>query len=229
LRGIGRATGHADNTSVRRAAIPVLVVIALLVTAAAQAGRFRPEQEHLRAADNALAKQTTVRASDLASGWARKPTAASPDRKLSCPGVDLDFSRFTITGTARSKFARTGASIESFVEVYKSRRDAIGDFRKGSRPEALACFARQLDKEARADGSARVVAARSLGEPRVGEQASAYRIVLSVQTDRGAVRVYVDLIDFRRSRTLVTLAFTAGLAPIRGQVALARAIAARAR
>jgi hypothetical protein len=218
-----------DSKSMRRiTAIGLLLACALLVTAAAQAGRFRPEQERLRPVDVALAKRTTVRASDLASGWVRRTSTQSPDQKLDCPGVDLDFSRFTITGTARSKFERSGGSIESFVEVYKSRADAAGDFRKGSRPGVLACVARFLDKEARRNGS-RVVAARSLAAPRVGERAMAYRVVLSVATDRGAVRVYVDFLGFQRGRTAALLAFTGGYAPITHQGAVARAVAARAR
>jgi len=231
LRGIGYGAGGADNTSVRRlAAIAVLLLFALPISALAQAsGRFRPEQKSLRSADVALAKRTTVRAADLTSGWVRGRPYPSSDEKLDCPGVDLDFSRFTITGTARTKFDRPGASIESYVEVYKSRTDAAGDFRKGSRPGALACIARLLDKEARRDGRSRVVAARSLADPRVGERAMAYRIVLSVATSSRAVRVYVDFLGFQRGRTAVLLAFTAGRAPITGQVPLARAVAARAR
>jgi hypothetical protein len=219
----------AENRSMRRTtAIVLLLVCALLVSASAQAGRFRPEQERLRPVDVALAKRTTVRTSDLASGWVRQASTQSPDEKLDCPGVDLDFSRFTITGKARSKFERSGGSIESFVEVYKSRADAAGDFRKGSRPGVLACVARFLDKEARRNGS-RVVAARSLAAPRVGERAMAYRVVLSVATDRGAVRVYVDFLGFQRGRTAALLAFTGGYAPITHQGSVARAVAARAR
>jgi len=214
---------------VRRAALSVLVVTALLMAAAANAGLLRPEQKQLRAADNALAKRTVVRASDLASGWARKPSSKSSEPKLDCPGVDLDFSRFTITGTAQSTFTLAGAAIESSVEVYESRRDAAGDFRKGSSSAALGCFARELDKEARKDGRSQVVAARSLGKRRVGDEAMAYRILLSFKTARGPMPVYLDLVAVRRGRTLVTLAFTAARAPIKGQVSLARAVAARAR
>ncbi len=148
---------------------------------------------------------------------------------MNCPGVDLDFSAFTITGTAQSRFALAGASIESYVEVYESRRDAAGDFRKGSSSKALACYARELDKEARKDGRSQVVAARSLGKRRVGDEAMAYRILFSFKTARGPMPVYLDLVVVRRGRTLVTLAFTAARAPIKGQVALARAVAARAR
>ena len=230
FRGIGCEAADADNTSMRRAAvIPYLLVFALSVSALAQAGEFRPELERLRPADVALAKRTTVRAADLASGWMRQAPAPSSDQKLDCPGVDLDFSRFTITGTAKSKFGRTGASIESYVEVYKSRVDAAGDFRKGSRPAVLACIARMLDKEARRTGNGRVVSARSLADPRVGERAMAYRVVVSVATDRGAVQVYVDFLGFQRGRTAVLLAFTAGGTPITGRVPLARAVAARTR
>jgi hypothetical protein len=212
----------------RSTAIVLLLVCALLVSASAQAGRFRPERERLRPVDVALAKRTTVRTSDLAAGWMRQAATRSPDEKLDCPGVDLDFSRFTITGKARSKFERSGGSIESFVEVYKSRAEAAGDFRKGSRPGVLDCVARFLDKEARHNGS-RVVAARSLADPRMGEQAMAYRVVLSVATDRGAVPVFVDFLGFQRGRTSALLAFTGGRAPITHQGEVARAVAARAR
>lgn len=233
LWGIGCGVGRADRTSVRRAtatAMALLLVAALPVSASArQAGRFRPEQERLRPADIALAKRTTVGAADLASAWVRRTPTQSPDQKLDCPGVDLDFSRFTITGTARSKFERAGGSIESYVEVYKSRVDAAGDFRKGSRPGVLACIAQLIDKEARRDGKSRVVAARALAGPRVGEQAMAYRVVLSVATGDGAVRVYVDFLGFQRGRTAALLAFTGAGAPITGRVPLARAVAARAR
>jgi hypothetical protein len=220
----------AETSAMRRAtAIGLLLVSALLLSASAHAGRFRPEQKRLRPADVALAKRTTVRTSDLAAGWMRRPTAESPDETLNCPGVEMDFSRFTITGSAKSKFERSGASVESYVEVYESRADAAGDFRKGSRPGVLACIAKLLDTEVRQDGRSRLLVARSLARPRVGEEAMAYQVVLSVATDRGAVRVYVDFLGFRRGRTLVLLAFTAARAPIKGQALLARVVAARAR
>jgi hypothetical protein len=213
----------------RTAAVGLFLICALLATAAAHAGRFRPEQKRLRPADVALAKRTTVRASDLASGWARRPSPQAPDATLDCPGVDMDFSQFTITGTAKSKFERRGASVESYVEVYESRADAAGDFRKGSRPAVLACIRRLLDQEFRREGMGRVVAARSLTPPRVGERAMAYRVVVSIATDARAVRVYIDFLGFQRGRTAVLLAFTSAEAPLTGQAMLARAVAARAR
>jgi hypothetical protein len=213
----------------RSTPVVLLLVGALLVTAAAQAGRFRPEQLQLRAADVALAKRTTVRASDLAAGWVRRPVTQAPDQRLDCPGVNLDFSRFTITGKARSKFERTGAAIESYVEVYKNRSDAAGDFRQGTRPGVLACIARLLDKEARRDGRSRLLTARSLPAPPVGERSFGHRVVLGVATDAGSVRVFVDFLGFQRGRTAVLLAFTAAVAPIPYQAMLARIVAARAR
>ncbi len=57
----------------------------------------------------------------------------------------------------------------------------------------------------------------------------AYRIVVSVATDRGSVAVYVNFLGFQRGRTVVLLAFTGARAPITGQGLLARAVAARAR
>ena len=214
----------------RTALVASLLTCSLLVTAVAHGGPPRLEQKRLRAADVALAKRTTVRTSDLAAGWSRRAPAALPYELPRCPGADLDFSRFTITGHARSKFERTGAAIESYVEVFESRADAAGDFRQGTAPKLLACLAPNLRAQARKEGvDMRILSSRLSGRPAIGDQAIAYRIVTSVAADAGRVRIYVDLVGFRRGRTLVALFFTVARAPIRGQLDLARTVARRAR
>lgn len=55
-----------------------------------------------------------------------------------------------------------------------------------------------------------------------------YRVVMDVPTDAGRVRVFVDLIGFQRGRTVVTLGFSNVSAPLRGQLVLARKVAAHA-
>jgi hypothetical protein len=56
----------------RLAVIISLLTCSLLVAAVAQAGKPRLEQKRLRPADMALAKRTTLRASDLSSAWTRQ-------------------------------------------------------------------------------------------------------------------------------------------------------------
>jgi hypothetical protein len=220
----------AERTSVHRfAAFVALLICSLLVVAAAQGGKPRLEQKRLLPADMALAKRTALRASDLRSGWRRTaPTQGSPALP-SCAGVDLDFSAFTITGTARSKFERRGAAVESFVEVFESRADAAADFRKATRPRVLACIARWLRREAAKQGNARLVSAGVRSRPRLGDQSIAYRIAIEVFTPADRVHVYVDMVGFQRGRSAVTLLFSRALAPVGGQLDVARLVAARAR
>jgi hypothetical protein len=214
----------------RLAVIASLLACSLLVVAVAQGGKPRLEQKRLRPADVALAKRTTVRASDLSRGWVRgraeKPTNELP----TCPGIDMDFSRFTITGAATSEFERGVASIGSQVDVFKTASDAANDFRKATTGPVVRCIGRWLRAEiAKELPGARVISARMLSRPRVGERAILYRVVMEVATSQGPIRAFVDLLGFQRGRTHVTLGFSNVGSPIGGQLPLARKIAARTR
>jgi hypothetical protein len=214
----------------RLAVIATLLACSLLVTAVAQGGKPRLEQKRLRPSDMALAKRTTLRASDVGPGWTR----GTPDKQTNelppCPGVDMDFSRFTITGTAQSRYVRSGAAIDSYVEVFKSRADAAADFRKASTAPVLRCLGRWLRSELKRElPTVRFLETRLVSRPQVGEQAILYRIVMEVPTGSGDVRLYVDLLAFQRGRTTAALGFSSPRAPLRQQLQVGRAVAARAR
>jgi hypothetical protein len=214
----------------RLPAVVSLLACSLLVVTAAQAGKPRLEQKRLRPADMALAKRTTVRASDLSPAWTRQPATKPSNELPTCPGVDMDFSAFTITGMAGSSFELRSASVDSNVEVFKSRVDAVGDFRKSTTAPALRCLSRWLrDEAARQQPGVRFVTSRLLSRPRLGERAVLYRIVMDVPTNAGRVRVFLDVHGFQRGRSIVTLGFSNVNAPLRGQLVLARKVAARAR
>ena len=222
--------GRADTTSVRRLAVlAALVLCGLLVVATALAGPPRLEQKRLRPADMALAKRVTLRSSDFPSGWARGQANTQPAQVPHCPGADLDFSAFTITGQARSAFARGQASVQSIVEIFKSRRDAVGDFRKATNPKVIACLGPELERQGREMGlDLRVLSSTFAGRPAVGERAFAVRMVISVGAGAGRVRLYMDLLGVQRGRSGVALYFT-GTKPVPGRLAVARSVAARMR
>jgi hypothetical protein len=229
---MGLPRRSADGVSVRRLAVLAgLFACGLIVAAVAQGGPPRLEQKRLKPADVALAKRTALRASDLPAGWERGRAQRPSNELPNCPGVDMDFSAFTITGIAASKFARrNGASIDSYVEVFESRSDAARDFRKATTAPVLRCVGRWLRQElAREVPGARILMSRLLSRPRVGQQAIVYRIVLEVRTDAGAVPVYVDLLAFQRGRTGATLTFANAGSPLPGQLAIARSVAVRMR
>lgn len=214
----------------RLAVIAALLACSLVVSAVALAGKPRLEQKRLRPADMTLAKATALRASDLSRGWVRRPAQKPSNELPTCPGVDMDFSMFTITGTASSRFEQQSATIDSHVEVFKSSSDAVRDFRKATTAPVLRCIGRWLREEAKREiPGARVASSKLISRPRIGQQAVHYRIVLEIQAAGGTVPVYVDLLGFQRGRTGVSLTFGNIGSPLRGELAVARSIAARTR
>lgn len=222
--------GRAEGVVVRRSAALALVALcSLLVAAVAIAGPPRLEQKRLRPADVALAKRTTLRASDLPAGWSRRPASQEPDQVPRCPGADLDFSAFTITGEAGSTFARGTSTVQSFVEIFKSRSDAVGDFRKSTAPKLLRCLGPELERVGRQQGlDLQVTSIRTTGRPAVGDRAFAVNAVMSVAAGARRVRLYMDVIGVLRGRSGVSLFFT-GTSPVPGRLAVARSVAARMR
>jgi hypothetical protein len=211
--------------------IVAATVFALSSAAALATGDPHAEQERLRTADMALARRTTVKAADLASGWKRMQVGSADDDSK-CPGFDPDFSDFTITGKASSLFARLGGgAVLSSVEVYETRAQAIGDFRTGAKPALAKCLRHAFETAfARgAGGTARTKSSRMVAAPRVGERTALYRLVGTLTLQGRTLRVYMDLLAFQRGRSITSLFSTGFGGPIRGQAALARVIAARMR
>ena len=210
----------------------VLVLLALAAPAALAGPDPRAEQLRLNAADNALARRATVRLGDLSAGWRSVPAGAESSEVPSCPGYAPDFSRFVITGESRSAFQNgAGGSIVSSVEVFRSRGDAVGDFRLGTQAAVARCLQRLLDRAfAGVKGlEARVVSSRRVPAPKVGERAAAYRLVAELGVGGASLKVYVDVLVVQRGRSIAALFFTGAFEPLPGRTALARVVAARLR
>jgi len=216
---------------VRRSAFVLVAAVFAFGTAAALAATDpRDEQERLRPADMALARRTTLKATDLASGWKRM-TAPSEDGDSKCPGFDPDLSAFTITGKAQSVFARQGGVVFSVVEVYPTRAQASGDFRTGTKPAFAKCLrhAFETDFARGAGGTAKTMSSRMVPAPRIGERSVLYRLAGTLTVRGQTIRIYMDVLAFQRGRSITALFSTGFGGPIRGQTALARLIAARMR
>src|SRR5438552_1184584 len=125
---------QVEGVLVRPSGLVLAAAVFVLGTAGALAATDpHHERERLRPADMTLARKATIKATDLASGWQRRTVGRDDGSK--CPGFDPDFSAFTITGKASSLYARLSVgAVLSTVEVYKTRAQAIGDFRTGAKP-----------------------------------------------------------------------------------------------
>jgi hypothetical protein len=216
---------------VRPSGLVVAAAVFVLGTAAALAASDpHKERERLRPADMALARRATIKAADLVSGWKRMPVGSGNDS--TCPEFDPDFSAFTITGKASSLFAElSGGAVLSAVEVYKTRAQAIGDFRTGAKPAFAKCIRHAFETVvARGAGeTAKTISSRMVPAPRVGERSALYRLVGTLTLQGQTIRVYMDVLAFQRGRSITALEPSGFGGRIRGQTALARVIAARMR
>jgi hypothetical protein len=212
----------------------VLVACALVVVATASGARDpRLEQLELRRADVRSAKGAALRLSDLRAGWTRLPASRSGERAPDCPGYRPDFSRFTITGRATSRFSsRDGAaSVLSHIEVYATKADARGDFSLSTLPPAARCLGVMLRREAATTLSGltlRVLSSRRVAGPRLGDRSASYRIVLELANDGARVNVYIDAVAILRGRSVAGVFFT-GAEPVTGQRRILTRLAARLR
>jgi hypothetical protein len=216
---------------VRRRVLIAASLLALTVVGAALARDPRAEQVRLKPADVALAKRIAIHVADLGAGWRKQPIPAGEDARMKCPEVNPNFSRFTITGKARSAFVeQTTTQAISSIEVYESRSDAVGDFRLGAKPELAKCLRREIERELSTSGlPMRVVSARVVPAPRVGENRIAYRVVARVETAAAKASIYADVIVFQRGRSIAVLSFTAPFKPYAREAKVAAAVASRMR
>jgi hypothetical protein len=210
----------------------VALVAALAVVPVALAGDPRAERQRLNAADMALARKATVRASDLTPGWRRMPVGNVAGEVPRCPGYAPDFSRFTITGRSRSAFQHpAGASIVSSVEVYPSRAQAVGDYRLGTQPGLARCLRLLLDRDfaAMPGVDARIVSSRRVPAPALGERSAAYRLAAEFRANGRVIRLFIDVIALQRGRSLAAVFYTGVYEPVADRASVARAVAARMR
>ena len=210
-----------------------LTLLLVLFPALALAGTNpRDETEHLKRADMTLAKRAAVRKSDLVSSW-RLVHAGPPKRSGDrCTSFDPDLSRFVITGKQETSFAHgtTGAQLVSDIGVFRSVKDAAGDFKASATRGFLTCLKGAMMQGLRAGGMrGKVTTARMAAMPRIGAQSASYRVVATVSATSSLPKfhMYADVIVFRQGRSQGALLFMAPLAPVQGQAALARSVANR--
>ena len=189
-----------------------LALTAVFVGAAAGASDPRSEKIRLRPADVALAKSAVLRQDDVGPDWVRKATRMTNGGQFQCARFKPDYSSFTITGQARASFQQDGAQMDSTVAVFKTRAQAVADFRLGARPQLAGCLASQLRKAFRAYPASfrgTVLSSKMVPAPRLGERSAAYVIKARLSGNGTAMPVWVDVIAVQRGRSIAALVFTA--------------------
>jgi hypothetical protein len=198
---------------VKRVLLVLSLCAAAVLTASANGNSGpRAEKLALTPVDTKAAKAATLRPSDLTSVW--KGGSAKPDN--SPPDCNKNFSAFTITGVAEADFTQGGAAITSTVQLFPSRQQALGDFRVDTPPGIARCEGTTL--RAAVGSSAKLVFARQVAPPKVGDHAAAYDFAVSVN----GIEFYIDVINFVRGRAYGSLVTLDPGAPLPGATLLAK-------
>jgi hypothetical protein len=217
----------------RLAVLALAGLLSLLVASFAAARDPRDERVALRSADVALAQRVALKSGDLGGAWQPLSVPQSGEgERLTCPGFNPDLSRFTITGQARTAFyQRTGASAVSVVEVFRSRADAVGDFRAAAKPIVVRCLKAQLERDLRdrVPVDVTVPVARVVPAPRVGEHRMAFRIVARVEAGVARISLYLDVVVVQRGRSIAAVFFTSPTRPFARRDRAVVAVASRLR
>ena len=191
-----------------------LAIVAVSTTVAAGATDPRAEKIRLRPADVALAKRSVLRQSDVGPDWNRIPTKRLPNGQFACASFKPDFSRFTVTGHAWASFqlpSPAGAQMDSMVAVFKTKAQAVADFRLGARRELAGCFAQQLRQAFRrypAGVKGRLLSSKMVTAPRFGERSAAYAITARLSGNGTSLPLFVDVLAIQRGRSIAALYFT---------------------
>jgi hypothetical protein len=176
--------------------------------------RLRP-----RHADRARARAATLRLGDLPSGWFAAPLLTPIDL---CPRFAPNLSSLTATGEAWSALLGApdlSAAAFSSSAVYATEADARTAFAR----QAVRAVADCVADDARRSGAS-ILSSGRLAFPRLGAQTRAFRVVASNQDETAAL----DLVFFRRGRTVVQLGFQSPPGTLDVQRSAALAVAARA-
>jgi len=202
----------------------------LLVAAAAQAAR-NPHLERLAPnhSDQALAAAAILATSDLGHGWVSVPDPSKSRNPPSCPGVNVDLSRFTITGQAESLFHRTHDWILSRVQLYPTHQQALADFTTTT-TAARRCNTYSITHQLRADSPAttvKLLSHQSRPLTHLGQQALADRILIAATNNHQHSLLHIDAIDFTRGRYTATIVYVHNGHPPAYDTTLARTIATR--
>lgn len=172
-------------------------ICAGLVLAATASGDSSPRLQRLALTprDTKIAKSATLRLSDLTPGW--KGGSGKPDN--SPPDCNKNFSAYTITGNAEADFTQGYAAITSTIQLFPNKKQALGDFGVDTPPGIVACEGKTMS--AASGKSAKLVSARQVAPPPVGDRAAAYDFAERVD----GVTFYVDAINFVRGRAYASL------------------------
>lgn len=182
--------------------------------------------------DQAAARATVVRKSDVGSGWGGGRTKPDVSAKMSCPAYQPKQSDLVLTGAAQTVWGRSGVELQSIAQVLMTPAMVARDWQRTVvDPRALGCLRYMLTRGF--TSRERLVSFGRVAFPHLARYSRRYRAVIEVRAQGQKVRVLADFVLVGRRRTELTLSVTAPAAVQRSvsrlEVKLARTMLGRAR
>ena len=204
-----------------RKAVALLGVAAAILSVAALADRGR-EQIRYNAADQAAARATVLRRSDLSpsTGWTGGRVKPDLSPAPTCPNYHPKQSDLVLTGAAQSSFRRGAVVIGNEVQVMQTRRMVSLDWqREVLAPGTIPCQRRDLARSL--GSSAKVVSFKRIPFPRIARYTAEFRALVDVSVPGGkTAHLLVDAVLIGRGRSEISLTT---LAPAAAKASLAAA------
>lgn len=195
----------------RRLALALLLSLAAAGTALA-ANPHDPQRRY-NAADQALAKRVSIRASDLpGAGW--KATKAS-NGSSTCKAFNPDESRLVETGERKSPdFTRAGGFVASASSVYRSAADAQASWNLEVKPAMLSCLGEGFKQAAASGMRVTILSKGRLAFPRLAPRTAAFRVRVRYEIQSLRIPANLDVILLGPDRVDAALFLQSAGAPL---------------
>ncbi len=183
----------------------VVLAAALALAGAAAAATTDHNQVKLTAADQAVAKKIVIKSSDLGTGWSGGAVKPDLNDALVCANYHPKQSDLVLTGAAESKYAVTGAQLDSVAQVFRTADMVTTDWHRSVlNPQLVSCLRETL--AGNLTPSQTIASVGRIAFPQGhGILAREYRTVLNVTSSGSTVKGIVDLVVFTRGRSELSL------------------------
>jgi hypothetical protein len=185
--------------------LAVIVAAALTLAGVAAGGTTDHNQVKLTAADQTTAKREVIRLTDLGTGW--KGGTVKPDLNdaLVCANYHPKQSDLVLTGAAESKYAVTGAQLDSVAQIFRGADMVNLDWHRSVlNPQLVSCLKETLTGNLSSSQTIESVGRVPFPQGH-GVLAREYRTVLNVSSNGSTTQGVVDLIVFTRGRSELSL------------------------
>jgi hypothetical protein len=183
----------------------LVVAVALALAGAAAAGTADHNQVKLTAADQAAAKKSVIRLSDLGTGWSGGAVKFDLNDTLVCANYHPKQSDLVLTGAAEAKYAIGGSQLDSVAQVFRTPDMVTTDWHRSVlNPQLVPCLHETLAGSLATNQTIASIGRIAFPQGH-GILAREYRTVLNVTSNGSTARGILDLIVFARGRSELSL------------------------